>query len=113
VEALRTAGASHARILVCHIVPNVLPAVVIIASVQISQFVIYESAFGFLGLGVPPPEPTWGNILADARNHIHNAWWMGLFPGISIAVVALAANLLGDSLRDMLDPHDQARERGA
>jgi len=112
VEALRTAGASHARILVRHIVPNVLPAVIIIASVQVSQFVIYESAFGFLGLGVPPPEPTWGNILADARNHIHNAWWMGLFPGISIAAVALAANLLGDSLRDMLDPRDQTRGSG-
>lgn len=111
VEALRTAGASHARILLRHIVPNVLPAAVVIASVQVSQFVIYESAFGFLGLGVPPPEPTWGNILADARNHIHAAWWMGVFPGIGIALVALAANLLGDALRDVLDPHDQARER--
>lgn len=111
VEALRTAGASHARILLRHIVPNVLPAAVIIASVQVSQFVIYESAFGFLGLGVPPPEPTWGNILADARNHIHAAWWMGVFPGLGIALVALAANLLGDALRDLLDPHDQARER--
>jgi peptide/nickel transport system permease protein len=111
VEALRTAGASHARILLRHIVPNVLPAAVVIASVQVSQFVIYESAFGFLGLGVPPPEPTWGNILADARNHIHAAWWMGVFPGLGIALVALAANLLGDALRDLLDPHDQARER--
>lgn len=113
VEALRTAGASDIRILVRHIVPNILPAVIIIASVQVSQFVIYESAFGFLGLGVPPPEPTWGNMLADARNYINNAWWMGLFPGLGIAVVALTANLVGDGLRDLLDPHDQTRAREA
>lgn len=112
VEALRTAGASDIRILVRHIVPNILPAVIIIASVQVSQFVIYESAFGFLGLGVPPPEPTWGNMLADARNYIHNAWWMGLFPGLGIAIVALTANLVGDGLRDLLDPHDQTRVQG-
>lgn len=107
-EALATAGASHTRILLRHVIPNVLPAVVIVASVQVSQFVIYESAFGFLGLGVPPPEPTWGNMLSDARNYIRNGWWMGVFPGVCIAVTALAANLLGDGLRDFLDPRGRA-----
>lgn len=109
VEALRVSGASHGRILFRHILPNVLPAVIVVGSVQVAMFVIYESAFGFLGLGVPPPEPTWGNMLSDARNYIRSGWWMGVFPGCCIAIVALTANLLGDGVREALDPNGGIR----
>lgn len=104
VEAARALGTGHREILLRHIVPNALPPVFVVASVQVAQFIIYESAFSFFGLGVPPPEPTWGNMIADARNYLHEAWWMGTFPGLCIMTVALAVNLFGDGLRDALDP---------
>ncbi len=109
IDAMRVCGARDSRILLYHILPNVLPGVIVVGSVQVALFVIYESAFGFLGLGVPPPEPTWGNMLADARNYIRVGWWIGVFPGCCIALVALAANMLGDGLRDVLDPHGNTR----
>ena len=76
----------------------------IVAATQVAGFIIYEAALGFFGLGVPPPEPTWGNMLADARNYLRDAWWMGVCPGAGITLVALIANMLGEGLREMLNP---------
>ncbi len=84
-----------------------------VASVQVAQFIIYESALGFFGLGVPPPAPTWGNMLADARNYLREAWWMGTWPGLCIMLVALAVNLFGDGLRDALGPSRCPDRQGA
>ena len=106
VEAARSLGAGHLWILRRHVIVNALPPVLVVASVQVAQFIIYESAFGFFGMGVPPPAPTWGNMLADARNYLREAWWMGTFPGLCIMLVALAVNLFGDGLRDALDPRE-------
>lgn len=111
VEASRSAGATSLWILRKHILPNALPPVVVVATVQVANFVIYEAAFGFFGLGVPPPEPTWGNMLADARNYLRHAWWMSAFPGLCIAFVAVAANLFGDGLREALDPRRAGRAK--
>lgn len=106
VEAAQVAGAGDLWILRHHIVANTLPPVLVVASVQVAHFIIYESAFGFFGLGIHPPEPTWGNMLADAREYLRDGWWMGTFPGLAIMVVALAANVLGDAIRDALDPRE-------
>lgn len=106
VEAARSLGAGDLWILARHVVVNALPPILVVASVQVAHIIIYESAFAFFGLGVPPPEPTWGNMLADARNYLHEAWWMGTFPGLCIMLVALAVNLFGDALRDILDPRE-------
>jgi peptide/nickel transport system permease protein len=111
VEAAHALGAGSARILGRHIVGNAVAPTLVLASVQVAQFIIFESAFGFFGLGVPPPAPTWGNMLASARGYLHEAWWMGTFPGIGIALAALAANLIGDASRDVLDPRDVAARR--
>jgi peptide/nickel transport system permease protein len=110
VEAARVAGATSFWILRKHILPNALPPVLVVATVQVANFIIYESAFGFFGLGVPPPEPTWGNMLADARNYLRYAWWLALFPGLCIALVAFAMNTFGDGLRDVLDPREIDRD---
>lgn len=104
VEVAMLEGASHARILRRHILPNAIPPVVVISSVQAAQFVIYESAFAFFGLGVPPPTASWGNMLAEARDYLHEAWWLVVLPGFCIMALALALNTLGDSLRDAIDP---------
>jgi len=98
VEAARSYGAAPLRIMLRHVLPNTLPVIVAVASVQVATFIIYEAAFGFFGLGVPPPEPTWGNMLADSRNYIRDAWWLCVFPGLGIMTVALAANLCGQAL---------------
>lgn len=106
VEAARALGVGKWRIVWRHIIPNAVSPVLVIATVQISQVIIYEAAFAFFGLGIAPPEPTWGNMLADARNYLTLAPWMGIGPGLCIMAVALGANLLGDALRDVLDPRE-------
>ena len=104
VQAAKAIGASHSKILVKHILPNVIAAFFVISSFQIARIIIMEASLGFLGLGVPPPLPTWGNMLADGREYLQEAWWIGTFPGLAIVIVVLGINLLGDGLRDALDP---------
>lgn len=106
VEAARALGAGHVWILRRHVIANVLPATLVVGSYQVAQFIIYEAAFSFFGLGVPPPEPTWGSMVADGRNYLREAWWLGLFPGLCIVLIALSVNLFGDGLRDALDPRE-------
>ncbi len=104
VESARSLGASAPRIVLRHLLPNVLSPVVVLASFSVAQMIILESALSFLGLGVQPPTPTWGGMLADARNYLDQAWWLAAFPGLALMLTVLAINILGDWLRDLLDP---------
>jgi peptide/nickel transport system permease protein len=103
-EAARAVGMRRSRILFRHIFPNVISPLLVISSFQFAQFVITESSLGFLGLGVPPPTPSWGGMLSDARQYLATAPWLGIFPGLAIVLVVLGANVFGDGLRDALDP---------
>jgi peptide/nickel transport system permease protein len=104
VTLARIAGASSRRIMLVHILPNVLNSVVVLLTLQLGFVIIVEATLSFLGAGVPPPTPTWGQMVANGRTYIETAWWISLFPGLAIAVVVLSFNLLGDWLRDHLDP---------
>jgi peptide/nickel transport system permease protein len=104
VKLARVAGASDLRIMLVHILPNVLNSVVVLLTLQLGFVIIVEATLSFLGAGIPPPTPTWGQMVADGRTYIDTAWWISVFPGLAIAAVVLAFNLLGDWLRDRLDP---------
>jgi peptide/nickel transport system permease protein len=104
VDAARSLGASHPRIIVHHIMPNLFPSAVVIGTFSMASAIISEAALSFLGLGVPPEIPTWGSMLADGRTYISTSWWLALFPGLCIFSTVLGINLLGDGLRDILDP---------
>jgi peptide/nickel transport system permease protein len=104
VEALRSQGASLFRILWINIFPNVLSPLIVQATFVFADSIITEAALSFLGAGVPPPAPSWGNMLLDGKTLIYSAWWMTVFPGAFIMATILAVNLLGDGLRDLLDP---------
>jgi peptide/nickel transport system permease protein len=104
VALARVAGARGAYITWSHILPNTLNSIVVLATLQVGWAIVIEATLGFLGVGIPPPTPTWGNIVADGRTYIASAWWISVFPGIAITVVVLAFNMVGDWLRDVLDP---------
>jgi peptide/nickel transport system permease protein len=104
VEGARATGAGELRIILRHILPNVLTSVIVLTSFDVARMIQLEAALGFLGVGVPPPTPTWGNMLADGREYIRDAWWVSTFPGIAIMLTAAGINFVGDGLRDILDP---------
>jgi peptide/nickel transport system permease protein len=104
VEAARTLGASDLCVVLLHILPNTLAPILVIGSSQFATMVLLESGLSFLGLGVQPPQPSWGAMLAEGRDYLSNAWWLATVPGMAISLVVLGANLLGDGLRDLLDP---------
>jgi peptide/nickel transport system permease protein len=104
VDAARSLGARHSRIIARHIMPNLFPSAVVIGTFSMASAIISEAALSFLGLGVPPEIPTWGSMLADGRTYISTSWWLALFPGLCIFFTVLGINLLGDGLRDILDP---------
>ena len=104
VEAARSIGASRMRIMLRHILPNVLSAIIVYASFELARMILLESTLSFLGLGVQPPAPTWGSMISDGRKYIAQSWSVSLAPGVAIAAVILAFNILGDELRDALDP---------
>lgn len=104
VEAARTLGASDLRVIARHILPNTLAPILVIGSSQFATMVLLESGLSFLGMGIQPPEPSWGGMLAEGRDYLSNAWWLATVPGMAISLVVLGANLLGDGLRDLLDP---------
>jgi peptide/nickel transport system permease protein len=111
VEATRALGASNTRIIWQHIAPNTLSSLIVQATFIFAEAIIIEAALSFLGAGVPPPSPSWGNILSDGKNYIFKAWWMTFFPGVTITLAIIGLNLFGDGLRDLLDPHsNQARK---
>ncbi|MCA9858105.1 MAG: ABC transporter permease [Thermomicrobiales bacterium] len=104
VEAGHALGARTPQILRRHIFPNVLTSLIVLASFDVSRMIQLEASLGFLGLGVQPPTPTWGNMLADGRGYLTTAWWIATFPGIAIVLTSAAVNFIGDGLRDILDP---------
>lgn len=104
IEAARTVGNSPLRIVLRHILPNIVPPLIVQATLAIAAAIIAEAALSFLGLGQQPPTPSWGSMLNTAKNYIDNAPWMAVWPGLSIFVLVLSFNLLGDGLRDALDP---------
>jgi len=104
VTAAQCLGASNREIITRHIIPNLIQTSLVIGTFAMASSIIAEASLSFLGVGVPPEIPTWGTMLADARIYISTSWWMPLFPGLCIFVTVLGINLLGDALRDLLDP---------
>jgi ABC-type dipeptide/oligopeptide/nickel transport system permease subunit len=104
VEAGRASGASALRIMSLHVLPQCIAPYLVLATTHLGVAIVIEAALGFLGVGVPPPTPTWGSMLADAITALIPPWWLVLFPGLAITITVLAFNLLGDGIRDTLDP---------
>ncbi|WP_112324371.1 ABC transporter permease [Oceanibium sediminis] len=104
VDAARAIGAGSWRIMAYHIMPNILSAIIVYASFELARMILLEATLSFLGLGVQPPTPTWGGMISDGRNYISLAWWVAFFPGLAIGIIILTFNILGDELRDALDP---------
>jgi len=104
VEAARASGFSRRRILFRHILPNALAPIIVAATLGIGNTIVLEAGLSFLGQGVPQPTPSWGAMVADGRDYLMDAWWIATFPGLAIVVVFLALTLVGDGLRDALDP---------
>lgn len=107
VEASRALGASSARIVYRHILPNALPLILVAGSLRVGGFILIEAALSFLGLGVQPPTPTWGSMISLNRAYINSAPWMVVFPGLAISITVICFNILGDFIRDKLDPRMQ------
>jgi peptide/nickel transport system permease protein len=108
VRAARSSGASDPRILARHVLPNITAPLIVQTSLSLAFAILSEAALSFLGLGTQPPSPSWGRMLSEGRDFIQQAWWMALFPGFAIFVTVLAFNVLGDALRDVLDPRQRS-----
>lgn len=104
VAQARIIGSSPVRIMLRHIFPNIINPLIIVMTLQVGLLIITEASLSFLGVGIPPPAPSWGNMVNDGRNLVDTAWWISTFPGIAIGLVVLSGNFLGDWLRDKLDP---------
>ena len=104
VLAARGVGASDFRIIFRHILPNALSPVLVAATLGVAGAILTESALSFLGIGVQPPTPSWGNILTAGKDNIDIAWWLSLYPGLAILITVVGYNLLGEGIRDLLDP---------
>lgn len=104
VEGARALGARDTAILWRHVLPNVLPSITVVATFSVARTIIAEASLSFLGLGIPPPAPSWGAMLDEGRNYLTTGWWLALFPGLAILAVVLGINVVGDWLRDTLDP---------
>lgn len=104
VEAADALGASDYRILVRHVLPNAIPEIIVLGSFIFGYAILDEAALSFLGVGPPPPAPSWGNMISEARYLVRDAFWISFFPGLFIGIAVLAANILGDGIRDLQDP---------
>src|SRR4051812_40864775 len=109
VEAARVMGASSSRVLLLHVFPNVLSPLIVQATITLSQAILVEAYLSFLGLGTQPPFPSWGTMLQEGRTFLETAPWMSIFPGLAIMLTVLAFNLLGDGIRDVLDPRSRSQ----
>lgn len=105
VHAARLTGCREARIIFRHLLPNILTPLIVVGTLQVSRFVVAEASVSFLGFGVQPPTPAWGSMISEGRDYIFSAWWLITFPGVALVVLALSVNMLGDWLRDVLDPN--------
>ena len=109
ITASRLGGARSARLLFRHVLPNILAALVVVATLEFGLMVLFEAGLSFLGLGIQPPTPSWGAIMAVGRNYLASAWWIATLPGLCLFLLVLTVNLLGDQLRDRLDPRSAVR----
>jgi peptide/nickel transport system permease protein len=107
--AARALGASSAWIILRHILPNTLSSIVVVSTLGVASVIVFEAGLSFLGLGVQPPQPSLGGMLSEGREYLATAWWLGVFPGLLIMLLVLGINLLGDGLRDALDPRQRLR----
>ncbi|MBI2916857.1 MAG: ABC transporter permease [Chloroflexi bacterium] len=107
VALARVAGAPPLAIMWRHLFPNILNSLVVLATLQVGWVIIVEASLSFLGAGIPPPTPSWGSMVAEGRSYANTAWWISVFPGIAIVLVVMSLNLLGDWLRDTLDPRQR------
>jgi peptide/nickel transport system permease protein len=112
VTAARSLGAGEMRIVARHILPHIAGSVLVLSGFQLGSLILLEATLSFLGTGIRPPTPSWGSMLAEARGYIAQAWWAAAMPSAAVSVIILATNLLGDGLRDMLDPGVQPGRRG-
>jgi peptide/nickel transport system permease protein len=108
IEAARSLGGGNLRILMMHVLPNVVSPIIVVGTFAVAQMILLESSLSFLGLGVQPPTPSWGGMLNDGRAYITVAWWLSTFPGAAIMLTVLGVNFVGDWLRDLLDPRLQS-----
>jgi peptide/nickel transport system permease protein len=104
IAQARLTGCSTWRILLWHLFPNTLNTLIVLLTLQIGYVILVEASLSFLGAGIPPPTPAWGSMVAEGRDYMTRAWWVSVFPGMAILLVVLSLNLLGDSVRDTLDP---------
>jgi peptide/nickel transport system permease protein len=104
VHASHAIGATDFRILLRHILPNLSSIIIVLVTVQLRGLILFEASMSFLGLGVPPPSPSWGSMISGGRDYLLSAWWISVIPGIALMLTVLSASLLGDWLRDVLDP---------
>jgi peptide/nickel transport system permease protein len=109
VEAARAIGYPTSWILVSEILPNIVNTVTVVALLRLGYFMVLEASLSFLGVGIPPSIPAWGSMISDGRNVLFVAWWVSTIPGIALLVLVLAANLLGERMREILDPQTAAR----
>ena len=109
IAAARIVGCGNSHIILRHLLPNIITPVVIIASLEVGHVILAEATLSFIGLGVEPRTPAWGSMLYDGRVYLSTAWWLTVFPGLAITLTVLGSNLLGDWLRDALDPKLQSR----
>ena len=107
VESARVVGASGVRIVTRHILPNAVASIIVISTLQIGNLILFEASLSFLGVGVPITTPTWGRMVFDGIEYVSTAWWIAIFPGIAVMLTVLATNLVGDWLRDALDPRQR------
>lgn len=104
VDLARTSGLGHAAIIFRHVLPNIAPSLIVVATLQVGVVIVLESSLSFLGVGVPPPNPSWGSMVAEGRSYVITAWWVSLFPGVAILLVVMAVNIVGDALTDRINP---------
>ncbi len=104
VARARVVGASNLRIMVRHVLPNTVNSIIVLATLEVGSVILFEASLSFLGIGIPPPSPSWGLMVADGRVLVMTAWWVSFFPGLAILLTVLSMNLFGDWLRDKLDP---------
>lgn len=101
-------GATPRRVVLRHIVPEIVPSIVVVATLELGLMVIYEASLSFIGLGVQPPDPSWGSMLSDGQKYLSRAWWLATFPGLTLFLLVLSVNMLGDFVRDQLDPSERS-----
>jgi peptide/nickel transport system permease protein len=104
VDLARAAGCSGISIMLRHILPNVAGALIVLATLQVGTVIIMEASLSFLGVGVPPPTPAWGSMIAEGRSYVISAWWICMFPGIAVLLTVMAVNVLGDEMADLINP---------